>query len=295
MQLNKNKILILCDGSAKYGYGHIKRSRALLESLIKRNFNVQLKVISKIKELNTYLVLNRVFKEGTVIFDLPYNVDNLISMFIEAGFLTIALDYFGNISPHVNIAVFEHKTIKAVYQSYVGFEYVIIRSEIVNIKNKNINQNFEDYVLVVIGGSDINNEGINTAKLVAKAGFNVKLVSGPYSNYKNNLRYYTLYKEPVNLPELFCNASWVISNGGGSLFESLFLKKEVFVLPQTKLEENISKYFLEKKMVLGVGFSNLEYFLKTKKITKVSKTKNIIDGLGLDRIVDLIYQHQLKH
>jgi len=294
MQLKKNKILVCCDGSAKYGYGHIKRSKALFESLLKKGFRAQLIIISEVNQLKLELVLKQEIREGIVIFDLPYHLDNLILQCKNSGLLTVTLDYFGKISPHINIVVFEHKIIKTTYQKHIGFRFVIIRNEILEVKNKINSYKSLSYVLVLIGGGDINNEGVKAAELLAHNGYRVKLISGPYSKYPSNPKLYTLYKQPKHLPELLLNANFIISNGGGTLFESIYLEKNVFVLPQTKFEENICDYFLDNKIILGCGFKNLNLFLEKKELTQTIKYKTVIDGFGLDRIIDLIDHNTIK-
>ena len=294
MQLKKNKVLICCDGSPKYGYGHIKRSSALVKALLKRGLNAQLIIVSELVQIKLELFIKQHLTTGIVIFDLPYVLDDLILQCQKEGILTVTLDYFGKANPYINIIVFEHKKIKTIYKKYVGFKFVIIRDEILQVKSKINFHNDLNYVLVLIGGGDINDQGIKAAELLAHNGYNVKLISGPYSKYPSNPKLYTLYKQPKNLPELLLNANFIISNGGGSFFESIYLKKKIFVLPQTEFEKNISNYFLENKMILGIGFKSLKMFLEKKEEAQAIDFKVVIDGFGLDRIVDLIECNEIK-
>lgn len=120
------------------------------------------------------------------------------------------------------------------------------------------------------------------------AGLKVKLIQGPYALNVRKKCDYEVYTNPENLPRLFLDCDWAITNGGGSLFEGLCLEKAVHVLPQTKKEERIAKNISQKGGVLGVGIESLREY-SAHEIRKVAiKAGSIIDGVGAERISKII-------
>ena len=57
------------------------------------------------------------------------------------------------------------------------------------------------------------------------------------------------------------------------MFESVYLNKNIYVLPQTRKEINLAKLFIKKKLILGSGLRNFyKTNLKNLEIQKL-KTK----------------------
>ena len=184
--------------------------------------------------------------------------------------------------------IYEHSKIKYLKKKFIGFDYVNIRKEIINlpVKNKKKDNRF----LITIGGGDIKNQGLRIAKMMNKKGFDVSLMRGPLSKYSdlflknNNLRYYEGVK---NFPKILNSYNNIITNGGTCLFESTYLNKNIYVLPQTNKERKIAQYFYNKKLILGYGYMNISNF-NFRKFNRVKKTNKLIDGKGLERVASII-------
>lgn len=274
-------IKILTDGNSKIGYGHLSRSKALY-SFIKDVFPTSIEIISE-----SSLKSSNIFKSKITIVDLPLGCDPEVLRAKKSSDILVCLDYFGDVSIDYNVVVFPHTKPHANFSTFIGFDYVILRKEILTIK-KNQSQK-KNYFLVTIGGADINNHSISIAKRIHEQGFNVKVCLGPLFNFVLDNKYpFEVLNNPPNFHKVLNNASIVICNGGGTLFESLYLNKKCYVLPQSIEEENIARYLLEKKLILGVGLNN---FCKKKFsdiINEEINQKNIIDGKGVERIFEII-------
>ena len=199
----------------------------------------------------------------------------------------LCLDYFGDVNVDYNIVVFPHTNPVADISTFIGLDYIILRKNILTIK-KNQNPK-ENYFLVTIGGADINNHSISIAKRIYEQGFNVKVCLGPLYNFVLDNKYpFKVLNNPSNFHEVLNNASIVICNGGGTLFESLYLNKKCYVIPQSNEEENIAKYLLQKKLILGIGFNNFCEENISEIINEEINQKNIIDGKGVKRVFEII-------
>lgn len=274
-------IKILTDGNSKIGFGHVSRSKALY-SFLKHKFPTSLEIISESSSKSSYILKSKI-----TIVDLPLGYDREVLREKKISEILVCLDYFGDISIDYNIVVFPHTKPVANFSTFIGLEYIILREDILTIKN---NQNpKENYFLVTIGGADINNHSISIAKRIYEQGFNVKVCLGPLYNFVLDDKYpFEVLNNPSNFHEVLNNASIVICNGGGTLFESLYLNKKCYVIPQSKEEENIAKYLLEKKLILGIGFNNFCAENISKIINVEINQKNIIDGKGVERVFEII-------
>ena len=274
-------IKILTDGNNKIGYGHLSRSKALY-SFIKHKSPTSLEIISESSSKSS-----NIFKSKITIVDLPLGYDREILREKKISEILLCLDYFGDVNVDYNIVVFPHTNPVADISTFIGLDYIILRKNILTIK-KNQNPK-ENYFLVTIGGADINNHSISIAKKIYEQGFNVKVCLGPLYNFVLDNKYpFKVLNNPSNFHEVLNNASIVICNGGGTLFESLYLNKKCYVIPQSNEEENIAKYLLQKKLILGIGFNNFCEENISEIINEEINQKNIIDGKGVKRVFEII-------
>ena len=283
--MNKSPIQIYCDGGSKSGYGHISRSKALQSFLINKGLNSTIFGISKEANL---LIGSDCYdnKDATiVIFDSHKNLDQLILKEKNNNKTVITLDWFGNENPHHNIVVYPHLKPNSIIKSYIGFKYIIIRDEILIIKET---VKIENKALVCIGGGDLLNQGHLAAEYLFEKGFDVTMINGPIplKTFKSNS--YKTLNSPENFPELLASSSIVVTNGGGCMFESIFLKNLTYVLPQTKFEINIAKFALSNESILGIGLNSIKNINKLDLNEKIYKERNLIDGEGKNRIFNII-------
>ena len=112
--------------------------------------------------------------------------------------------------------------------------------------------------------------------------YEVTLIQGPFARNKSLSQDYEVLINPPNLPDLIKNAGWVVTNGGGSLFEAMYLGKAALALPQSKEELSIADYMLAKSAILGLGLDRIEYFesLEIRDISAEIDILSLLDAFG---------------
>ena len=283
----KTVVEIFCDGNPIIGFGHIRRSIALANFLNKQNISVKLSGLSE--DATKYLPQSDYINGKTQIcvFDSMIGIDSRIAEAKKKGKITVTLDWFGDTVPDINIVVFPHQEVKALKMSYVGFENIIIRDEILSLKPKKQNTGWQN-VIVSLGGADLLKQSYQVAELLCKLDYKVTVVQGPLTNPSLTTKSFHVLHNPRNFPEILNSCDWAVTNGAGCLFETLFLGKPTFVLPQTPFEWRITNFVGGKKAILGAGIENVMDF-SNEEFEAVSKNgMNLIDGQGLRRIYNII-------
>ena len=283
---NNNYAILFTGYDENIGYGHYVRSQSLYKLLKKKK--LQIFILTNIK-LNKDLqsIFQKYPTPKFIIIDTP-TISNKILINYKNASKFIVFDWFKKFVPDYNISIYEHSKIEYSKKKFVGFDYVNIRPEIINlpIKNKKKEKKF----LIVIGGGDIKNQGLKIAKIMDQKGFSVSLMKGPLCKYndlflkKSNLKY---HENAKNFPKILNSYNNIITNGGTCLFESIYLNKNVYVLPQTIKEKNIAQYFYNKKLILGYGYMNISNF-NFSKFNILNKNNKLVDGKGLERVGNII-------
>ena len=285
----KSVVEIFCDGNPIIGFGHIRRSIALANFLTKQNISVKLSGLSE--EATKYLPQSDYVtgKAKICIFDSMIGIHSRIAEAKKKGKITVTLDWFGDAIPDINIVVYAHSEVRSLMKSYIGYEYIILREEILKLQTNSIVERYNN-VLVCLGGGDLLNQGHLVSDFLNERDFNVTLVQGPFANNKSESDKYKVLINPWNLPDLIQSSDWIVTNGGGTLFESLYIGKAVFVLPQTELERTIADDLFTKDVLLGVGMDSLYTLNFSTKSLKymVENGPELVDGKGLERIGNVI-------
>ncbi len=287
---------IYCDGGGAQGYGHIRRSLTLSHRLKQDGFVVS--VIGLSAEAKK-LLPEAVYQNETpqvVVLDCPpgQGIDVLKSANQESS-LTVGLDWFGREAlPMINISIFPHYPVLSLKKNYIGFQYVLIRPEIRKAKNRYLT-NDGGYVFVSLGGGDLLNQGGIVANTLASLGYSVLLINGPLHDdgeeKTDNIKV-RIVKNPLNFSELMAQSKFVVANGGGCLFEALYLGKAVFAIPQTPFERKIKEYIRSLGGVLSGGIEDLRNFSQSEMDNVSAVGEKIIDGNG-DRRISTIIQREL--
>ena len=279
-------VQIVTDGNPFIGYGHIRRSAALAERLKQEGINVTMLGLSEdAKEMLPSPGIANLAPD-LVVFDVFDGIDTLIANAREQGQVTITLDWFGQEIPDFNIVVFAHDTVRASKQSFIGFEYIILREEIIAAK-KILNKGLEN-VLVCLGGGDLLKQSEQAAGVLAKLGLQTTLVLGPMATdieTGSNIRKLT---NPPDFPHLLAASDWAVTNAGGCFFEALYLGTPAFALPQSPMESRIAACVAEKNAVLGSGLENIRRFDKAEMENASNNGMELIDGKGLTRVATIV-------
>lgn len=196
------QVEIFCDGNERIGYGHIRRALTLSSQLIKDGIDVQLRGISE--EARAMLPLSQPDSVASkaVIFDAPYAIEGYLSSAKADGLTTITLDWFGNEIPDFNIVVFPHEEVRAHRGTYIGFEYILIRDEIISLPIYSSEVNGKN-VLVALGGGDILSQGHAVASYLSQLGSNVTLIEGHFSKKRKVSSKYRVLLTPPGVSENF--------------------------------------------------------------------------------------------
>ena len=197
--------------------------------------------------------------------------------------IIITLDWFGHEKPDYNIVIYPHTKPRSIVENLIGFKYIIIRDEILLLKKT---KKIKNKALVCIGGGDLLNQGHLAAEYLNQKGFDVTLIIGPISKRLLEIKNYKVLINPKNFAELLASSSFVVTNGGGCMFESIFLNIPTCVLAQTEFEKNVSDLALKSNAILGLGINSIKN-LKTSEIN-FKYQQDLIDGLGKYRIFKII-------
>lgn len=278
---------IFCEGNDSVGFGHVRRASTLAAQLERNGLDVRIAGLSI--EAQRLLPAPKFAKSSASIhiFDSPYSIDDEILASHASGHITVALDWFGETLPDVNIAVYPHSEVLGVRRGYVGFEYILIREEMTLLHRTPVTQSTKR-VLVFLGGGDLLNQGHETSRRLIQQGFEVTLVQGPLAVNKNAGDGYQVLINPPDLPQLLAASDWAVTNGGACLFEAMCLGKAAFVLPQTEAEMKIARFVEEREAVLGVGLDRLHEFHSAELRTVAEKGYNLVDGRGAERVSEII-------
>ena len=284
-----HSVQIYCDGSESIGFGHISRSLVLYEYLLTKN--VEASIFGLSSDANNFLSAKSVDNISAKIVIFDSHSDSLNQFILKEKKLdkfVITLDWFGHVFPDINIVVFAHNTVNANKFKYIGFKYIIIKNDILMLKHSPQRNNS---ALVCIGGGDILDQGRHAAEILYKKGMDVTLIKGPTNMTDYSSNKFEVLIQPKDFTYLLSTASIVVTNGGGCMFESIFLKRLTFSLPQTIFESNIAKYALAHGSILGIGLESIKSFEINKKYNFLKK--NLIDGKGANRIFNIIKSVQI--
>jgi len=340
------KIVFRCDASPDIGLGHLIRCLAVAKELqsqhqiifatIKDGTNSHIKdngfemfFKEKDETEEAFLIrINAVLKPEVIVIDkkYPYSIDCL-KEFKQNNIKIIMIDNVCEGLPRCDEIIFPNAHLdKGILKKYLpekqinrvktGPEYVILRDEILALKEK-INNNLHNHqnIVVTTGGTDP--EGV-LFKLIPwlkemKLKANILILIGQAFKYKNELK-----KIIINLPdnfqilsyslEEFLKADIVICTFGISIYEMVYLQIPTICISHSRGNARSAKILEERYGVIeDVGFiknltpQNLYLVIKKllenktyyKKIVKKCSS-NLIDGNGVKRISNVIMGENAK-
>ncbi len=284
----KSSVFFLCDGGSQYGFGHISRSTALCEYFRLSKLSSTLFILSNLLDRS---LPKSIRQSDMVVVDLPYDRNDLIRDCKQAGAFIVGLDYGSLECVDLNIDVFaQNQNRKSKCKKYMeGLQYIILRNEILSSQKKRRDFNAKQ-VTITIGGSDIRNRADELGVELCRRGRHVCVIHGPFSKAEVkpvHAKLYAEYRNPSNYVALLNDSGWLVTSGGGTMMEALYLGVPAWVMPQTEKEANLAAFILNKGALLGVGD---EIVIPTlEKMQKVSaRGKKLIDGYGKKRLLDIM-------
>jgi spore coat polysaccharide biosynthesis predicted glycosyltransferase SpsG len=282
--LSTTDIELVCDGSHSIGYGHVRRTLTLAEALRRDGRRVRVRGMSHQAQS---LLPSKIAQEddaAVVVFDAPAGVDPWIRRARDAGQVVVALDWFGEVEPDVAIVVYPHHLVRARQRSYVGLEYQMIRAEITE-QHRCLEG---EGVVVMLGGGDVRGQGHLAAGHLANQGLRVSLIQGPLATDCEPKVQYEVLVDPHDLPARLASSAWVVTNGGSSMFEAMYLSKAVVALPQTDAEKILATFALERGALLGIGLKYLRRYDREELHPTALRAAALIDGRGAQRVAEIV-------
>lgn len=300
------KILFILDCSFKVGFGNLSRCYLLFKELKKINqcyfwiensndktikkFYPELPIIKKKKNLKNFLNSNFFDR---IIFDNNYiKFKNFKKRNKQK---IIALDYYLR-NPMIDIRI--NLLTKNNYPKekiFTGLKYALFNNMNVNLKKK---KNF--YLLISFGGGVKLKTYRMIFALLKKINFkdNIYIIRGFYEEKKvNDPKLKIIYlKFKRNYVHLIKKADLIISNAGNTLLLSCLLGIPSITIPKNNNENKFAKFMENKGATIVIDRANKKNLLKCENLINKKKyflnqaniKKKLIDGKGLNRVVDII-------
>jgi len=283
-------IQIFYAASKTLGRGHEIRCYGLCSTLECKNLAVS---ITQVSPPATADEIQRLLSPTTrlVVVDIPNAEDSVIEALKRSNLLIVTLDWFGNAFHDISIAVISHGKTATAKEQYLGLEYSIIRKRVTICRKSGINPDPET-ALVVIGSGDVKNKSESVSLKLRDLGYRITLALGPNAADPgpslSNTRYFRILRSPADLPELMLQSDLVVTNGGTCMLEAMHLGKPVIAVPQSLEENSLAQLCWSYHAILGVGDTAIIRHDRRVLRTTSIQAERLIDGLGLDRVADII-------
>jgi spore coat polysaccharide biosynthesis predicted glycosyltransferase SpsG len=279
---------ILTAANGKIGGGHLVRMQEVQKIFTSKDILCEL--FLDLNDLVDFFQSNDK-DQLVVLIDLPHNYKiNLDKLHSLDKCLKVGYELSKHMIPDYNIVPyqFKHREFKAKSEIMSGLQYLIIRSEIRNVKHdKNYNSSS---ILISLGSGETYASAVKVLKNITKLNknkFKISIVIGAHDKKRFKFRR-NVVSSPKNFPQLLNSSNIVFTNGGTTLVESLYLGKSVYCLPQNDDEKefslSLSKHY-RFKLIEDLS-KNVKLDLEPKM--EDSSDNLVIDGLGGERVVNLI-------
>lgn len=251
-----------------------------------------------------------------VIFDRLETSADLVIKLKKNNIFVITFDDLGDGQPHADLAIHPLlQTVEPKTNTYIGYDYFFSTP---NISNSIKNNPIASKVFVSFGGFDHRKLNISFLDLIPN-------IHGPsryeifVSNLDANVRYklanmarrikatrsleIDIYDRPLDYHVRLCNSDLAIVSGGLTAFECAQAGIPAIGIPQYKHQlenfKNLERYGCLKlgsrDMVLDQELlSNLVSSISLDKMKRMTMSQcglRLIDGKGLDRVVNLIIRY----
>jgi UDP-2,4-diacetamido-2,4,6-trideoxy-beta-L-altropyranose hydrolase len=341
MDLKNNNLFIRTDADSKVGHGHLMRCLGLAQCWKKKGGSATF-----ISKCDSDLLCNRIMSDGFDFIRIErsfpdpsdweitehvlrksngswlvcdgYHFDSQYHRNVKnGGYRLLAIDDTAHLSHYyADIILNQNGHAKELFYSYekytsllIGFDYVLLRREIINKKNfLNSTCRKVRKILVTMGGSDPSNQTqkiINLVKDIKPKGIEVCIVAGVSNPNINNLKdavyetgaSFRLIHNPENMADIIAGADMAISAGGSTCWELAFMGIPHLVVITADNQEGIATFLNKKGVAINLGWSDslspknfknafekLVFDYKGRK-EMGARGQQLIDGFGTDRVV----------
>jgi len=276
------------DGGGEFGVGNIIRSLSLGRHLERSGYRVLPNPLSETAEAfakakRFQIETSRV---DAVILDIPYKSDDVAKSAKRSGAKIMALDYQSMEMVDVVINLQPQGIEPAGHRVFCGIEYAIIRDELIKAKKLAVKT---DECLVMIGGGDRNGLANKIIMKLDEIHQHSILIEGPNTKEPaETFAHIRVMRTPPNISELMAGCEWAVTSGGTTMLEMLYLGKPVHVIPRTPAEDAFVSCVAREDVLLGVGLDSLSKPDAVRMGFCRTRGPEVIDGLGCERITDLL-------
>jgi spore coat polysaccharide biosynthesis predicted glycosyltransferase SpsG len=274
-------VRIVCDGGGSYGFGNLRRSITLAESLRRSGYRVSVDAVSEGAQRLLPPFQNDDGPGDVWLLDLPYEGDAWAKRAQASKCPVAALDFIGAGAPDLNISIFDHGHAPAAAKHLVGLQYAIIRPDVVALAPAAEGEG----VVVMIGGGDRDGLGERVAELIQTDTDGITLIEGPLAEKSRELApSIKRLSSPPELAHLMATCEWAVTSGGGTMLEMMCLGKAIHVVPRTPFEVSLAQSILEQGALLGVGMENIGRSSRERRHGVAATARRLVDGKGTARI-----------
>lgn len=269
------------------GSGHLVRQRALGKCLSAQGASftlVQMAGTVGSDELTTHLQGSDI-----AIFDASTDITALLLSASERGVLTCALDWFGEVRPHIAFTIYPHGRTDGTALSRMGAELIVVREE-VQIERWTPMPRPDFDVVICLGSADVNGETHILAETLAEQGLRVAGIFGPLALRPPATVAYRQIFDPAAVGRLLRSGAVAVTNGGTCMFEALTLGLCCLALPQTPAEATVATWLgIPRITADGVPVAGeLPSGAFIRGMAPSSMVQESFDGLGAERMADAI-------
>lgn len=279
-------------------------ARIEYEETIEKDYIFFLKEI--LRSHPKYVIFNMRKIENNFLKEVMYSLPRDIKVVCidELGHRELMADII--INPMINSYYWNYGNSRA--QLFCGAEYLILPQIVskIHLKNKIINDEIKN-VVISMGGVDPQNFTLDLLNVIPRCFFNslinIIIGGGNLSQdkiKKKSIKYKNIkiYKNITDLPLMMYEADLMVCAGGNTLHEAACIGVPTIVIPSMPHEKMTARYFEEKGFghVIDTDKDFYEEVSKAcimitnhqKRIIMSKKGKQISDGLGWERVIEII-------
>lgn len=319
------KIAIRADGGSETGYGHIIRTGTLAEESLQHGddvfyFTRTPEVVQE--ELPSEITTVKLDRQDEVEETIQHIEDYSIDVLFTDSF-TVDTGYQEHLSKtDVTLAVrhnFEHYTVCCDVLVYgdlhapeleyewigskpgfcLGPDYILIRDQFQQAaQKKKVWRNNPERALIIMGGSDVNNETPRIMQAFESFDGTVDVVIGPGFTNEGEIKRtaqttksdFNLLFTPENMAEIMHRADFAVSAVGGTVFELLATRTPFIGIPQVDNQKQRAAALQRRD--LGLIVDDVDSLSKHIELLSSSERRrelydnmdNVVDGKGAERV-----------
>jgi UDP-2,4-diacetamido-2,4,6-trideoxy-beta-L-altropyranose hydrolase len=311
----KKLVFFRCDGSLQIGTGHVMRCICLATALEKKGYECifvtnpeAYEIIDKLKVFSRFNPEDFFIKKPQcdllVIDNYSLNI-NYEKNFQNSAKKILVIDDLADrehfcdilIDQNLGTRIEDYKNlVNENCKILVGSEYCILREEFSILRSQAEEKRKQTKqikkILINFGGNDLDNHCLKALGMVEQSNFcgEIDVVLGFNSLHLSSISDFAKKSKNkinihynANMAQMILEADLAIAAGGTSTWERLCLLLPTYLI---KIADNQEKTFAT--LGKNISFGEFFEFANNNYQKEVSDIKNIIDGNGVNRLVDFL-------